>query len=284
MDITIGEEQSFQLLPRFTLEQAREKAWDRKLSVFSSGLSGFISRPKPEEVQISYIEYRYEPFWHVSCMSHYEYERVRNYAVPVASPGIQRVTIEGRDYPVADRPPHFNITGTEHWLEESEADVIFDAVSEQQRDWKGYLDYDRARLEDLSSFAPEGSVVVPPEMRASAAVRKIFTSLLRPIQADNIIQEQVEVKLVNLYFRPVYAFEYRWETKGKTAVVELDGLTGEMKSSNVTLRQQFERVMTRKVLFDLGVDAVDLIVPGGGMAVKLARAVVDSRQPPEQSK
>ena len=277
MDIIIGEEHVFRLPPRFDIEQAREKAWDKKTSVFSSGLAGLISRPRPEEVQISYIEYRYEPFWHLTCHVHYEYERTRSYTVPVSSPVVERVTIDEKEYRVLDAPPHIIITGIEHCLEEAETAVIFDAVRDLERDWKKYLQFDKESVVDLEGFAPVGSIVVPPEVRASAVVRKVITSLLRPIQADKIRKEMLEVQIVNLYFRPVYAFEYKWEAKGKTAVVEFDGLTGEMSTSDVTLRQQFEKVMTRNLLFDVGADAVDLILPGGGIAVRVAKAVVEGR-------
>jgi len=56
MELIIGEEEIFRLLPMMNMEKAREKAWDKKTTVFSSGLTGLLSRPKAEEVQISYSE------------------------------------------------------------------------------------------------------------------------------------------------------------------------------------------------------------------------------------
>jgi hypothetical protein len=99
MDITFGKEQIFRLLPKLNIDQAREKAWDKKTSVFGSGLAGFFSRPKPEEVQITYSEYPYEPYWHVACNVYYEYDRTRSYNVPISAPEVQRVTIDGNDCP-----------------------------------------------------------------------------------------------------------------------------------------------------------------------------------------
>lgn len=279
MEITVGEEQVFRLLPRLDVEKAREKAWDKKTSVFSSGLAGLLSRPKSEEVQISYIEYRYEPFWHIVCDVNYEYDRTRSYAVPVTSPEVQHVTIDGKEYNVLDNPRHFKLTGVEHCVERESVEEIFDAVCDQQRpDWKSYLSYEKEVVADPAEFAPDGCIVVPPEIRASAVVRKVVSSLLRPIQADKIHEERVDVKTVNLYFRPVYAFEYIWNTKGKTAVAEFDGLTGEMSTGGITLREQVEKVMTRDLLFDVSADALNLLVPGSSIAVKVAKAVVDGYQ------
>jgi hypothetical protein len=83
---------------------------------------------------------------------------------------------------------------------------------------------------------------------------------------------------VALYFRPVYAFEYIWDTKGKTAVAEFDGLTGDMTTGGVTLRQQVEKVITRDLIFDVGMQTVNLLIPGSGIAVRVAKAVANSRE------
>lgn len=48
MEISLGEEEIFRLLPMMNMEKAREKAWDKKTTVFSSGLTGMLSRPKAQ--------------------------------------------------------------------------------------------------------------------------------------------------------------------------------------------------------------------------------------------
>jgi len=277
MDITVAEERVFQLLPTLGIDQAREKAWDKKIAVFGAGLTSIFSRPKAEDVQIIYSECRYEPFWHVACHVRYVYDRTRSYNIPVSSPEVQRVTVEGVEYLVTAKPRQFTITGVEHCIEEASTDVVFDAIAGQERDWKNYLRFGKEPVPDLGQFAPEGSIVVPAEMRASAVVRQVLGSIMRPIQADTIREERVDIQAVDLYFKPVYAFEYRWEPKDKTAVAEFDGLTGEMRTGGVTFRQQVKSVLTPELLLDVGIDAVDLLVPGGGIAIKLVRAVVDPR-------
>jgi hypothetical protein len=278
MDITLGDEQIYRLLPMMSMERAREKAWDKKTSVFGSGFTGLISRPKAEDVQIAYSECRYEPFWRVACQVHYEYDRKRSYNVLVAAPEVQRVTVNGVDYPVDAEHLQFTIDGIEHCIEEASTDVTFDAVRGQQRDWKSYTRFDKEELADLAKISAEGSIVVQPEMHASAAVRQVLASMLKPIQADEIHVEKVDIKTVALYFRPVYAFEYKWELKGKTVVAEFDGLTGEMTTGGVTLRQQVEKIINRDLIFDIGVMSANILVPGGGIAVRLAKEVAKSRE------
>jgi hypothetical protein len=282
MDIRFGEEQIFRLLPTLSMDDAREKAWDKKTSVFGSGLTGIFSRPKSEDVKITYNEFRYEPFWHIACNVRYEYDRTRSYNVPVPSPEVKRVTIDGKDYTIAAEPRQFAITGTEHCIEESGTQVIFDAVRGKEQMWEKYLRFDKETVIDIDKLSTDGCIVVMPEMRASAAVRQVLASMLKPIQADIIHEEKANIHIVDLYFRPVYAFEYKWESKGKTTVAEFDGLTGVMTSGGVTLRQQFEKMITRDLIFDVGADAANLLLPGSSIALKVAKSMVDSHKVPER--
>ena len=114
--------------------------------------------------------------------------------------------------------------------------------------------------------------------RDQAALDRAVTELdVKAVQADVIHEDLVEVKTIDLYLKPVYAFEYHWQSKDRRAVAEFDGLTGEMRTDGKTLRQKIGTMLTRDVLFDVGVDAVDLLVPGGGIAIKVARAITSRK-------
>jgi hypothetical protein len=149
-------------------------------------------------------------------------------------------------------------------------------TGEEHPQWVQYLDYEAQEIEDLEGFASEDAFVMPPQIRASSIVREMLSKMLRPIQADQMFEELVNVEQVNLYYRPIYAFEYHWEPKDRYAVVELDGLTGEKYSDGKAVRQQLKGALDKELLFDIGTDTIDLIVPGGGLAMKLARVVVDA--------
>ena len=51
MEFAIAEERAYLLREEISSEQAKEKAWDRKSSVFG-GLSRLVFRPKGQDVQI----------------------------------------------------------------------------------------------------------------------------------------------------------------------------------------------------------------------------------------
>lgn len=274
MEITYCNELIYRLRPQLSMDQAREKAWDKKTSVFGSGLTSLFSRPKSEEVEITYSEYRYEPFWRIACNVRYEYDRTRSYNVPVLAPEVQLITFEGKDYKVATEPRQFTITGTEHCAEGSDIEVIFDAVLGQERMWEKYLEFDKEPVNDIKKLQADECIVVMPEMHASAAVRQVLMSMMRPIQADTIHIEKANIRIIDLYFRPVYAFEYKWVGKGRTAVAEFDGLSGEMSSGGVTVRQQVGKVINRDLIFDVGAEAANLLLPGSAIPIIVAKKVL----------
>jgi hypothetical protein len=59
--------------------------------------------------------------------------------------------------------------------------------------------------------------------------------------------------------------------------VELDAITGLLRPGQA-LMAKVQRVVSRDSLFDIGADTVGLLVPGGGIAVKVARLAIDRNQ------
>jgi len=271
MEFAIAEERAYLLREEISSEQAKEKAWDRKSSVFG-GLSRLVFRPKGQDVQIIYSEKRYEPFWHVVCRTSYVYDRHRKFTVPVTGPEVKRVTVGDQEYVLGEQS-RFILSGIEHCEEKEKKEVFVDAVTGEEHDWKHYLDYSREEISDIASFSPPDAIIAPPETRASFIIRQVLSDMLKAIQADVIHEDLVEVSIIDLYLKPVYAFEYHWVSKDRRAVAEFDGLTGEMRTGGKALRQQIGQMLTPEVLFDVGIDAVDLLVPGGGIAIKVARAI-----------
>jgi hypothetical protein len=116
---------------------------------------------------------------------------------------------------------------------------------------------------------------VPPQARASAIVREVLAGMIKSVQADRILEEQINVERVDLYYRPVYAFQYRWLPKEKEGIMECDALTGKLGVGSSTFQRYLGKVLDAEFLFDVGVDAVDLLVPGGGIAIKVAKKGFD---------
>jgi len=135
----------------------------------------------------------------------------------------------------------------------------------------------RQEVTDLGKAAENNTIVVPPTKHASSLVRQLLASMLKPVQADTIIEESMTLEHIDLYYRPWWAFEFHWKLKDKKGVVELDAVTGQMRNSQA-LMARLSRTVTRDSLFDIGADTVGLLVPGGSIAVKVAKMAIDHQQ------
>jgi hypothetical protein len=273
MEITIAEQGLFLLPIKVTSEQAKEKAWEHKLTVFGT-LSKFLMRPKPEEIQVAVLELRHEPFWHAAAHKRFRYDHRTQYQVPV-SRDVRGVDIAGQAY--APSSGHLTLTAMEHCLFEEQKVIFLDGVTGEVEDMQRYLAFDRVAAVEGRTF-PADVALVPPEVRASAVVRQVLGDVMHPPNADEILEEEVMVDVLDLYYRPVYALEYVWQAKGKRVTVEVDGLTGEFKPTGKAFGDQLKKVLQRDVLFAVGGDVLNFVVPGGSIAVKLTKAVLDSRQ------
>ncbi len=271
MEIAFTDERVFVLAETLSWEEAKERAWDKKTDVFGSGLGKLFTRPKPADVKINHQEKRWEPFWHVRCSSRYAYERTRHYNVAIPQPEVRTVVIDEREYIPSGDPRSFTVVGLEKCREEGSAERIVDAVTGDEQGWHHYLEFEGRLLPDLAKWAPPESMVIPARVRASTVTRDVLTSLIKPLDADTVHQDLITIEAIDLYYRPVYAFELLWTLKDRTAVAELDGLTGKLITEGVSVREAVAKPLPPDLLFDVGVDAIDLLVPGGGIAIKLAR-------------
>jgi hypothetical protein len=278
MEIHLGSERIFVLQPGEEVEALRQRALDRRTHAFSSGIGSILQRPKVEDVVLVASQRRLEPFWHVVGRAHYVYERSRDYKVVASAPEVHEVTIEGTTYPVSGpgaASRSFTLGAVEHCREEIVHALDADARSGAKvADAATVLAGPRDEVSDPATLAVDDTIVVPPDHRASFVVRQLLSEMLKPVQADRILEESLTLETIDLCYRPVWAFEFHWKPKDRRAVVEIDAVTGIIRPGG-SLLPQFSKLVTREALFDIGADTIGLLVPGGSIAVKVARAALD---------
>jgi hypothetical protein len=279
MEICLADEQAFHFIPRFTIEVARDRVEQKKTGLVAGTVGSLLSRPNPGDIQLASVESRLEPFWVIAAAARTVYDRTRSFSVPVSGPEVQQVNVLGQDLPVVARPkegPGITFEGIEHCLEERKTSKAFNGLTAEKFDADRYQPFPKTVIVDLDHFAPPETLVIPPQVRATAVVRQVLAEVIKPVQNAQVIHEEsVRVESVELNFRPVYALEYEWTAKGKRAIVEFDALTGEMVGGGKKLSAQIKGMVNRDMLFDITADAAGLLVPGGSIAVKLVKAVVD---------
>ncbi|MGC9393429.1 MAG: hypothetical protein ACP5J4_01090 [Anaerolineae bacterium] len=278
MEINLTDERAFILQAQLTVDQAEGRAWGHKVDAFGTmaKMGSLFQRPKDDDFKLLYKEQRYEPFWHVVCDARYVYERRADYPLAFSDPVVKSVTIEGKEYQISDGKT--TLAGLERCREELHADVFFNGLDNTRAPaLTDYLKYAAVEIaeDDLDDFSAGDAIVVPPAARASAIVHEVLIEMIKSVKAERILEDRVDVAQIDLYYRPVYAFQYRWLSKEKEAIVEYDGLTGQWQVGGKTFQQYVGKILDPAFLFDVGVETVDLLVPGGGLAIKLARKGLD---------
>ena len=275
MDIQLADQHIFRLDDRLTPEEIRQRAMDRRTGAFGGGIGGLLQRPKADDVELVASQRRLEPFWHVGCSAIYVYDRSHDYTVPASGPQVREVSVEGEKHPVTPGGS-FVIRAMEHCREELRQALFLDGVTGAAvADAASIIGGQRHEVTDLEALAAESDIVVPPEQRASFVVRQLLAGVMKAVQADAVHEESVTFDHVDLYFRPWWAFEFYWKPRDKRGVIELDAVTGEMRNSQALMATLSSKV-SRETLFDIGAETVSLLVPGGGIAVKVAKMAIDA--------
>lgn len=277
MDISLAEEHAYYFIPQISLDDARDRVEKKKTNLVAGMFGTLISRPNPAEIQIVSVENRLEPYWMVTATSHTAYDRQQVYTIPIKGDEVREVTVLGQKLRLnSAKTPSFTLNGVEHCVEEHGLTHFFDGISGQKYDLNRFQRFTKTEITDLEHFAPEGVIVVPAQMKATAIIRQVLSEVIKPVSTAQIIhEERVDIEALELNFRPVYAFEYEWASKGKRVVVEFDALLGDSHTGGRTWRDDIKGILTRDLFFDVTADAASMLVPGGGIAVKLVKAVVD---------
>jgi hypothetical protein len=279
MEIELADEHVYVLDERLSADEIRQRAMDRRVGAFGSGLGNLLQRPKSDDIELVASQRRLEPFWHVACQARYVYDRSRDYTIPASGPEVREVTLNGEDYTVspATGKGSFVVSTVEHCRDEFRAELFADGVTGAAvADAAGIVNGPRHEVSDLATLGENNTVVVAPEQRASFVVRQLMGTMMKPVQADRMNEESMTIENIDLYYHPWWAFEFHWKPKDKRGVVELDAVTGQMRQGQA-LASRVTKMINRDAMFDIGADTVGLLVPGGSIAVKVARLAMDQK-------
>ena len=277
MDIYLAEERAFHYFPQVTLEVAIDRLDQKKVQLVSGTISKLLSRTKPEDIELVSVENRLEAYWEIKVHLRTVYERNRTYSVTLSGSDIDHVTLLGQEIPVTKDPKgesSLSLEGVEHCVGESRHAFAFDGEG-TEKDMSPFQSYAKTEIIDLESFAPEGVLVVPPKALASTVVRSVLSKVIKPVDAQVIHEERVDVEALDINFRPIYAMEYHWVPRDKREVLEFDALTGEILGRGQKMADQIKGVLTPELLFDVTAVAAGALVPGGSAAVKLVKVAYD---------
>ena len=295
MELRLPTPHAFIVNPTLQRDDAQQQAIDKRISIVAGGLSGLFSRPKAEEVDLAYAEFRYEAFWHVVATVRYVFERNKAFTVPVTGAEVRKVTVLGQEFEVVTPPPQqpqqssptaflqqigqqigiagnvtrtFAVPGVEYCIDENRQERFLETVTGQAvQNGPDYVRKDKTELTDLAVLSADGALTATPQMTASKVLRTMLATMAKQIQADKLLEESTMVETCDIYFRPVYAFELAWRPKNKTAVAEFDGVTGAMINGKVM--RSGGAMLAPEELFDINAENIASLFPATVSSVQL---------------
>lgn len=251
-------------------DKARKMADGHKVKAMGM-LQSFLFQPKKEDITISYEEKRFQAFWHIVGSSSFEYKRRARFQVPVSTV-VQDVTFQEKECKIDAKAHTFEIEGVEHCKEHYREEIMVDAQTDQPGDFKKYFQFPTKILQSTDELTADGTAVVSLETKASFLVRKILNNLVKPIKADQILDEKIGIEELSLYFYPIYTFEFSWDAKNKKSVVEFDGVTGEIRKGR-KITDKLRNSFTSDELFDFAKEVANF-VPGGALAMMAGKKAI----------
>jgi len=239
-----------------------------------SGIKRLVS--SKDTIHLVNSEKRYEPFWHIIGTSVLEYKRKTEYGFEV-KPEVKNVRIENVVHEVKEGTKWCALVGEDHCFENSEKEMMVNANSGENVDFKKYFEFKSRQIKETEELMKAKTVVVPAKVKASYLARQLIKELIKPIEADKILQEKVKVTNLVLYFRPIYAFEFVDSKSGKKLTLDVDALTGEVQKGSI-IGKGLAEIFSEGDLFEIGTEFATDFIPGTKATVMLVQKIRAARK------
>jgi len=193
-------------------------------------------------------------------------------------PEVIELKIENKPHEVPDSAPFVEFMAEDHCLESENREMIVDAgTGKEEISYKAYLEFDSLKLRQTEDLMGRNKVVMPAKIKASFLIRDLIKDIIKPFHADKILREKVEITKLTLLFRPSWVFEFTQQSNGKQKALEIDGLTGELRTGTVT-KKEMKEVFTEGELFKLGKEMTYTVIPGAEATELLVKHIVKKRK------
>lgn len=316
----VADPRCFVLEPVINKSQAYAQAGEHRNKVFGFDprqLLTVLGKKRNPSIEAELLERRMVPFWNVRCRSHFDYTRLKNYTISANDPDAVSITLQGTDkqgnpiemsYRVDQTGRsggQVKLTGIERCVIDRDATQWIDsytrteewlpkALEEHQKLLKDSAKLRPRQVYDLAEFVDQLSldgnalfsddiktIVVPPLETADNVVRRTMQEVMAPIEAATIYDWALEVVNADLYFRPLYVFQFeKLDQAGNPTERKLEELDALYKDRWVNLQTtefQMSTIPWAKILrLSADIGAIVLQdVPVLGTSLKIASTLAD---------
>lgn len=242
---------------KHNFEAAQKQAEDKKVNAFGMMAKfNILNRPKPSTVRLTQYESRLEPFWHIEAHKTVDYDHHSVYQVNIPNPYVQSVEIDGETFEVARHKDEvsINISGIERCYRKIYYNKSLDGLN-RPIESDAFVRYsEKFKFKEVKEVNDAHNMVQPllPQL---AAIQQVCNELNSyTIDAHQMHQNIIVFNKVHLFLVPVFAFEFAWEMGGRTGVIEINGLTGDIKEDGQWYKEKMDHLLTNKMLAELSLN------------------------------
>ncbi|MDD5133592.1 MAG: hypothetical protein PHD81_00480 [Candidatus Nanoarchaeia archaeon] len=275
-------------LDKVNLARAKELAEENKEKAF--GMFHGIARKfgRQEEIKVVGMLKRYYPFWHINAFSYIEYERKNKYKVEVEKE-VKTFVVDSERFDVekGEKRNALVINGTDICEVKKDRDLLIDATLEHKKPedlknntkFEKYLNFETRKIKEIEDLiANESTQVYAIETKAEFIVRSILQAIMHPVDADKVLNEEISVEKLILYFHPIYIFECIAYPQGGKRFIFVDGLTEEVSSSSKLENKKTETSFAESEILEIGGEALSSFIPGGQAAYTVFKRLKEKRR------
>lgn len=265
-------------------EQAQEIAEKNKGAAFSAftHIMKAFDRTRGQVILTGYRK-RYLPFWHIRGESFFEYHRKSTYQFGVR-PEVQAVTVNRQKLNVQPDAPVCVFEGLDHCFEHYQKEIVQDAMKEKGKSYAKYLESKSRQIRGVEELQKRDADVLPVQIRASYLLTTLYKDILKPVQADEILDERVVITKLTLSFSPVHVFEFKEENRDNRGTIEVDGITGAWEKGTHLISDLAKKYWSAETMFDISTEIAGTLVPGAGVGMILTKKLFAKRKEGKEEK
>ena len=219
------------------------------------------------------------PFWLVEATHTLDYEYQTLLNIPINEINTKQITINGQIYdvknPMYQRSIEVPAIGTAHY--EKKISRIFDANGVPISNDSIYRYYIERHNSDRFEDAKNSSLneldltdkIPPVKLNIERKIISEFYQLTKSM-TDNTqdVKDIIEFTTVNLYYHPIFTFEYLNTETNESKEIEVDGITGKVIKDNMISSLKNLITKNRDPITEISAEIVGSFVPGTGYIVR----------------
>jgi len=253
-------------------EKALKMAEEYKPKAFAS-VFNLLSRSNPDDIEIVYQERRYQAFWHIAGFSSFEFIRSKSYSINLEK-NVQEVTLLNQNFKVKD-DAKIVLDGKEKCIEDYREELVIDANYDREGNFTEYLKYPYFQINSTDDLMKENTQIMNLKTNSGNLVRRMMLKLVKPIEAEKMLKEEIQINELTLYFYSVYVFEFLHKLKNKKILISYDGVTKKLNAKALKISDSLKKSFSANDLFEFSKEIAENLVPGGGLAIMVGQKVIE---------